>query len=445
MKTATARAERSAFSGPPDPRRLGEEMHQLITELYPICRSLTGEGQRQTLDLLRGHIDLAVREVPSGTRVFDWTVPKEWNIRDAYIKDSAGNKIVDFQKNNLHVLNYSVPVDGRFSRQELEKHLFTLPEHPEWIPYRTSYYQPNWGFCLSHRQYLQLEEKEYEVRIDSSLRDGSLTYGEYYLPGVKEDEVIFSCHICHPSMANDNLSGIALATFLARELTSAGRRYSYRFLFTPGTIGSITWLCQNEERWGRIRGGLVLACVGDGGAFTYKKSRRGDSEMDRAVQKVLQDAGSPYEVMDFSPYGYDERQFCSPGINLPVGCFMRTPHGRFPEYHTSADDLTFVRPEHLAESFCRCWAVLQLLERNRTYLNLNPRCEPQLGARGLYSSIGGRRDSKSRELAMLWVLNMSDGRYSLLGIAERAGMSFNQIDEAARELQRAGLLSELPC
>ncbi|HXG22425.1 MAG TPA: DUF4910 domain-containing protein [Methylomirabilota bacterium] len=420
---------------------LGREMHQLITELYPLCRSITGNGLRESLGILKRYLPLELQEVPTGTQVFDWTVPKEWNIRDAYIKNTQGERVVDFQKSNLHVVNYSIPVRKTVSRQELQEHVFTLPEHPDWIPYRTSYYKENWGFCLSHRQWLELTEDEYEVCIDSSLEPGSLTYGEYYLPGESADEVLLSCHACHPSLCNDNLSGMALATLLAQSLRSLSLRYSYRFLFIPGTIGSITWLCLNESQVARIKHGLVLANVGDAGRSTYKKSRRGDAEIDRAVIHVLQHSGEDYEVIDFSPYGYDERQFCSPGFNLPVGNLMRTPHGRFPEYHTSADNLDFVQPPYLANSFVKCLTVLTVLENNLTYLNQNPKCEPQLGKRGLYRAIGGP-EGKTDELAMLWVLNLSDGNHSLLDIAMRSGYPFNTVKRAADLLREHSLLKE---
>ena len=420
-----------------------EEMFQLIRRLYPICRSITGNGVRQTLKILQEYIPLMIREVPSETPVFDWTIPKEWNIRDAYIKDLNGNKIVDFGKSNLHIVSYSTPVHARFSLDELKKHLFTLPEHPDWIPYRTSYYQKNWGFCLTHHQFAQMKDGEYEVYIDSSLQNGSLTYGEYYLQGEREDEVLISCHICHPALANDNLSGMAIATLLAKHLSSIPLRCSYRFLFTPGTIGSITWLCLNEGGLGRIRGGLVLACLGDSGRLTYKKSRRGDAEIDRAVGQALKETGDPYETVDFSPYGYDERQFCSPGFNLPVGCFMRTPHGKFPEYHTSADNLQFVKPEFLADSFLKCMSIIRILERNKKFLNQNPKCEPQLGRRGLYGFIGGETDRRLHEFALLWVLNLSDGRHSLLEISQRSGVEFDMIHTAAQNLLEHGLLKEI--
>lgn len=420
---------------------VGEEMYALMAKLFPICRSITGDGFRLTLSQLQEHIPLEVREVPTGTAVFDWTVPREWNIRDAYVKNSQGERVIDFQKSNLHVVGYSVPVRRTMTLEELKPHLHTLPDHPDWIPFRTSYYTENWGFCLSHNQFLELEEGEYEVWIDASLTEGHLTYGEYYLPGESEAEVLISCHACHPSLCNDNLSGVTLATFLAKHLSSLSLHYSYRFLFTPATIGSITWLCLNEPQASRIKHGLVVACVGDPGHPTYKRSRHGDAEIDRAVLHVLKQLGKDYEVMDFSPYGYDERQFSSPGFDLPVGSLMRTPNGRFPEYHTSADNLDLVGPAYLADSFSNYLAVVNILENNRRYLNLNPKCEPQLGRRGLYRAIGGP-DIGVSSLALLWVLNLSDGQHTLLEIAERANLDFDVIKRAAGLLAEHGLLEE---
>lgn len=418
----------------------GREMYGLITTLYPICRSITGDGFRETLRIIGRHIPLEIHEVPSGTEVFDWTVPKEWNIRDAYVKDARGERVIDFQASNLHVVSYSTPIYERMPLAELRAHLFTLPDHPTWVPYRTSYYKEDWGFCLSHERLLQLEDGEYEVCIDSSLCDGSLTYGECYLPGESDDEVLISCHACHPSLCNDNLSGIALAVSLARALRP--RCYSYRIIFIPGTIGSITWLARNEERVHRIKHGLVVTGVGDPGHITYKRSRRGDAAIDRAVAYVLRNSGQPHEVIDFFPYGYDERQYCSPGFNLPVGCLMRTPHGRYPEYHTSADNLDLVRPESLAGSLATCLAALDVLEHDRTYLNTNPKCEPQLGKRGLYRAIGAHTDSRGAELALLWVLNLSDGAHSVLDIAERSGLAFDAVLMAVDALRAHGLLRE---
>ena len=421
--------------------QVGQEMHDLMAELYPICRSITGEGVRQSLAIVGRHIPLQIEEVASGTAVFDWTVPNEWNIRDAYVKNAAGEKVIDFQQSSLHVLNYSIPIQRHVALGELKEHLYSLPEYPDWIPYRTSYYRENWGFCLSDRVLQSLTEEKYEVFIDATLEPGHLTYGEYYLPGQSEEEILLSCHSCHPSLANDNLSGMVLATFLAKALQAQPRRYSYRILFIPGTIGSITWLARNEERTARIKHGLVLACLGDPGQLTYKRSRRGDAEIDRAVTYVLQQSGQSYEVVDFSPYGYDERQYCSPGFNLAVGSLTRTPHGRFPEYHTSADNLDLVQPEFLADSFAKYFAVINLLEQNKTYLNTNPKCEPQLGKRGLYGALGGLKDTKEREMVMLWVLNLSDGVHSLLDIAERAGVRFELISEVAAVLEEHGLLT----
>jgi aminopeptidase-like protein len=424
------------------PGNVGIEMFNLISELYPICRSITGNGVRETLNVIKQRIPLTVHEVPTGTQVFDWTVPEEWNIRDAYVRNSKGEKIIDFKKSNLHVLNYSVPVKKKVSLQELKEHLFTLPEYPDWIPYRTSYYKENWGFCITHKQFISLKEEEYEVFIDSSLENGNLTYGEYYIKGKETNEVLISCHVCHPSLCNDNLSGIAVSVFLAKHLTKNSLNYSYRFLFIPGTIGSITWLSLNESNVSKIKHGLVAACLGDSGKFTYKKSRQGDAEIDRAVMHIFRSSGNDYAVMDFSPFGYDERQFCSPGFDLPVGCLMRTPHGSYPEYHTSADDLNFVRPECLAESLSMCLSVLNILEDNRRYINTNPKCEPQLGRRGLYQDVGGQHEKKLRELAILWVLNLSDGNHSLLDISERSGLEFISIKDAADALCKHGLLTE---
>ena len=420
--------------------RLGGELHAFATQLYPICRSITGEGIRRTLDMIGERIPLQKVDVPTGTRVFDWTVPKEWNIRDAYIQSSDGTRAADFRICNLHVLNYSTPVHAKVTLEELKEHLFTIPQHPDWIPYRTTYYKEDWGFCLSHNQMLALKEDEYEVCIDSSLTNGNLTYGECYLPGQTTDEILISCHACHPSLANDNLSGLAVATFLAKLLSQSDRRYSYRFLFIPGTIGAITWLAQNRETAGLIRHGLVLTCIGDSRGFHYKKSRRGNAEIDRAVSHVLKHQSEPSEILDFSPYGYDERQYCSPGFNLPVGCLMRSVWGTFPEYHTSADNLEFIHAAQLADSLRVCAAILDVLENNRKYRNLSPYCEPQLGRRNLYRAKGGGVVAENIN-ALLWVLNFSDGEHSLLDIAERSGVRFSMISEAARLLQDDGLLA----
>lgn len=410
-----------------------------VEALRPFPRSLTGDGVRQTLARIGEEIPLDVHEVPTGTPVLDWTVPKEWNLRRAFIRGPDGRTLADTDESHLHVVGYSVPVRRSMTLEELRPHLHSLPAHPDRIPYRTSYYSEGWGFCLRHRTLEALEEGTYEVVVDATLEDGHLTYGECFLPGRTDEEVLVSTHVCHPTLCNDNLSGISVATELARALHQKRRRYGYRFLFIPGTIGSITWLARNEARVGHVAHGLVLTGVGDRGAVTYKRSRAGDAQVDRAVEHVLRTSGRAHEVRDFSPWGYDERQYGSPGFKLPVGCLMRTPHGEYDEYHTSADDLDFVDAASLADSFEICRAAFGVLEGNRTYRNLSPRGEPQLGRRGVYRKTGGS-DLPGLEKAMLWVLSFSDGSSSLLDIAERAGLPFPVVAEAARTLESVELL-----
>ncbi|MEU8398043.1 DUF4910 domain-containing protein [Nonomuraea sp. NPDC048892] len=417
----------------------GEEMHALVERLYPLCRSITGDGVRATLGIVGEHLELKVHEVPTGTQVLDWTVPREWNIRDAYVKDPSGARVVDFRRSNLHVVGYSVPVSAVMTLDELRPHLHTLPEQPGLVPYRTSYYAETWGFCLSQETLDGMGPGPYEVVIDSTLADGHLTYAEHVVRGRTDEEVLISCHVCHPSLANDNLAGIAVAVALAGRLREP--RYTYRFLFAPGTIGAITWLARNRERTGRVRHGLTLACAGDPGALTYKRSRRGDAPIDRVLAAVLRDR--PHTIAGFSPYGYDERQFCSPGFNLPVGSLTRTPYAGYPEYHTSGDDVGFVSPQAMADTLDALWSAVEVLERDGRYQNLSPYGEPQLGRRGLYGSLGGRSDTKQAQLAMLWVLNLSDGDHGLLDIAERSGLPFQAVAEAAGALEGAGLLKRV--
>jgi aminopeptidase-like protein len=423
---------------------LGARMHAAVRELYPICRSITGEGLRRSLRLLQRLAPVELHEVPTGTRVFDWVVPPEWTLRQARLVAPDGRVVADADRLNLHVLNYSVPFRGRVPLAELQDHLHSLPEQPTRVPYRTSYYKEDWGFCLSHEQRSALPPGLYEVLIDTTLAPGSLTYGEVVLRGESEQEVLFSAHCCHPSLANDNLSGMVLAATLAHLLGETPRRYTYRFLFVPGTIGAITWLARHEEQARRIAHGLVVACVGDAGRLTYKRSRRGQAEIDRAVVHVLATSGEPYEVRDFSPYGYDERQYCSPGFDLPVGSLTRTPFGEYPEYHTSGDDPGLVKPDRLVDSLRRYLEVIEVLEGNQTYLNLSPHCEPQLGRRGLYGTVGGQSHAVASQMAMLWVLNLSDGAHSLLDVAERARMPFAEIRRAASALEAVELLREVP-
>ena len=426
----------------PDFAAVGERIYALAKELYPICRSITGDGVRASLGVLRQHIPIEVHEVPTGTQVLDWTIPKEWNIRAAHIKNARGETIVDFADSNLHVQSYSVPVARTMPLAELRKHLHTLPDQPDLIPYRTSYWSETWGFCLPHEQAAALPDGDYDVLIDSTLQDGSLSYGEYLHRGETEDEFLLTAHICHPSLANDNCSGLALLTLLARQFDGIRTRLSYRFLFSPGTIGPITWLAHNEARVDRIKYGLVVAGVGDGGGPTYKKSRRGDSAIDFAMAHVIGDSGDAAKVIGFEPYGYDERQFCSPGFNLPVGLLQRSRFGTFPEYHTSADNLDFIAPRHLAESLRIIWRAIEIAENNFIPLNLFPKGEPQLGRRGLYSSTGGAKDGPARAMAYLWVLNQADGSKSLLDIAESAGLPFHVLLNAARALQKAELIAD---
>jgi aminopeptidase-like protein len=425
----------------PDANEVGAELHDLVRELFPICRSITGNGLRRTLELIGERIPLEVTEVPTGTQVLDWTIPQEWNIAGAWIDGPDGERVVDFADSNLHVLGYSVPVRKRLPLTELKEHLWSLPEHPDWIPYRTSYYEPNWGFCLPHRQLESLPEGEYEVCVDSTLEDGSLTYAEALVHGESEEEVLVTTYACHPSLANENCSGLALLTLLARELAGRELRYSYRFLFAPATIGAIAWLARNEDRLDRVRHGLVCYCVGDPGPLTYKKSRSGVADVDRAAQLVLRESGEPFEVREWEPWGSDERQYNSPGFDLDVGTLTRSAQGSLAEYHSSADDLDLVRPEALAGSFRAYMGVFDVLETNAAYVNLSPKGEPQLGRRGLFRPVGG---AAVDELALLWVLNLSDGRHTLLDVAERSGLTYAQVRAAAQALEAVDLLRVAP-
>ena len=457
---------------------IGHDIHALASDLFPICRSITGDGVRETLRRMSAQIELDVRDVPSGTPVFDWTVPREWNIRGATIKDPHGRTVLDFADNNLHVMSYSIPVRAHMPLAELKRHLHTLPSQPDLIPYRTSYYQEAWGFCMSHRQLESLTDGNYDVTIDSTLADGSLTYGEYLHKGKSDREVLLSAHICHPSLANDNCSGLALLAHLANRLQGVATRLSYRFLFAPGTIGAITWLARNEAAARHIDHGLVISCVGDSGGPIYKKSRRGDAVIDRTMARVLtrDRTSQSASIQDFLPYGYDERQFCSPGFNLPVGLFQRSQYGTFPEYHTSADNLEFIQPEHLEQSYRIIVDTIDSLERDvspavaaapshpaqslapqveRTRASdplseatrldsLFPKCEPQLGRRGLYGSLGGDKDAPARNMAMLWVLNLADGRHTLLDMAERAKLPYDLMRDTAARLIEHGLVVPSP-
>lgn len=418
----------------------GKSIMALIRDLYPLCRSITGPGLRETLQRLSKVVPLEITEVPTGEKVYDWVVPREWSISEAYIEDPHGKRVVDYHDSNLHVVSYSIPVDATMSLSELRPHLHSLPEHPDWIPFRSTYYKESWGFCLADRVLQALPAGQYRVVIRSKLYQGALSLGEYVHRGVTDEEILIFSHTCHPSLCNDNLSGVAVAAYLASFLREYRTRYTYRFVFAPATIGSISWMARNEARLGRIRHGLVLSLLGDSGPMHYKRTRHGAHDIDRAAMHVLRNAPAESRFLDFSPWGYDERQFNSPGINLPVGRLTRTPNGEFPQYHTSADNLDFVSAGVLGESWQTCLKIFDVLERDRRYVNLQPKGEPQLGRRGLYRSTGGYQDIPNRQLALLWVLNQSDGSSSLLDIAERAGLPFDVLAKAADDLLAVELL-----
>lgn len=414
-------------------------------ELFPICRSIAGPGLRETIDRIGRRIPLSVSEVPTGTPVLDWEVPREWSLRGAWIRAADGSTVLDAAHSNLHVVNYSVPVRRTLTMDELRPHLHTVPDHPEWIPYRTSYHREQWGFCLSQRQLDGLGAGPFEVCIDTELRPGALTYGEWVLPGATAREVMLTAHCCHPSLANDNVSGMVLATFLADALSQRpSRRLTYRIVFAPGTIGAITWLARNRDRVNLISAGLVIACVGDQGQFRYKRTKAGTASLDRAVEAVLHRRGRPFLTVPFSPLGYDERQYSSPGFDLPFGSLTRTSHGQYPEYHTSADNLDLISGPALEESLSVYLEVLDLLEADRRYRNLAPFGEPQLGRRGLFRGEGGKVAPGELEGALLWLLNCSDGRHGLLDIAARSSISVATLVEAASRLVAVGLLEPEP-
>ena len=449
---------------------VGVKMYELMTELFPICRSITGNGVRKTLQIISKEIPLEIHEIPTGKNVFDWEIPKEWNINDAYIKAPNGQKIVDFQKSNLHIISYSIPIHKKISLDELKEHIHTLPNKPDLIPYHTSYYNENWGFCMTHKQFLELKEGEYEVFIDSKLDKGSLTYGEFLVSGKSKEEILITCYICHPSLCNDNLSGVTLVTYLAKKLQKLENYYSIRFLFIPETIGAIAWLSLNEEKLLQIKHGLVVTCVGTSAKFTYKKSRKGTNTIDKTVIDVLKNSNIDSQVVDFFPYGSDERQFCSPGINLPMGSLYRsdTKVIDFSEYHTSGDNFSIITKKALGETFKIYLEIISELEKNRKsdnrklqinfeknkkkdlmYLNLFPKCEPQLGKRGLYRKIGGVSDLSNKEifnqLTYLWILNYSDGNHSLEEIANLSNIDLETIKESAKLLETRKILKKYEC
>ena len=420
----------------PAAEAVAEDVIALMRELYWVPRSLTGNGVRDTLAALGREVSMEIIETPSGTPVFDWTVPREWNLRAAWIEDARGHRIVDVADSPLHVLGYSVPVDATLTLAELREHVFTHRDRADLIPYRTSYWQEPWGFCMRQAQLDALPEGSYRVLIDADLEPGSLTSGEVTIAGATEREFLLSTHVCHPALANDNLSGVVLLWALARALAGQSLRHTYRFLWSPGTLGPLCWLDRNRDTLDRVDHGLVVSCVGDSGPLRYKRSRRGDTAVDRAAAHVLGHVDGSI-VGAWAPFGGDERQFCSPGFDLPVGTLSRTPHGLFPEYHSSADDLSLMSPAAIAESFRTALEIVDVLETNGRYRNLAPFGEPQLGRRGLYQSVP---DGTRPEEAMLWVLSLADGETDLLTIAEQSGLSFRDLRAASSALENARLV-----
>jgi aminopeptidase-like protein len=421
---------------------LAKRALDLARDVYPLCRSITGDGVRETLRRLARHAPLEIFEVPSGTPVFDWEVPLEWNLRDAWIATADGCRLVDVNQHALHVMSYSVPIRARMTLQELRPHLHTLPEHPDRIPYRTSYYREAWGFCVAQRELDTWRDGEYEVVIDSTLKPGSLTYAECLVRGASAQEVLVYTHTCHPALANDNAIGMAVAAVLAGEIVKSRPNLSYRFVFGPGTIGSIAWLARNEAQLGRVRAGLVIGLLGDAGPLTYKRSRRGRAEIDFIAADAVRRLDPHARVQDFTPYGYDERQFCSPGIDLPMGRLTRSPNDAYPEYHSSADNLELLRADAIAQSIQAIAGIFGRIDVNRRFRSISPKGEPRLGKRGLFRATGGANPGEF-EHAMLWLLNLADGAHGLQDAHAASGLPLAALESAAAALVEAGLLEEV--
>jgi aminopeptidase-like protein len=447
-----------------------DETEDLLKRLYPLCRSITGNDVRNTLKILQELVELDITEISSGTKCYDWVVPDEWNINDAFILDSSGNKIIDFKKNNLHVVNYSSPFEGILSFDELKNHLFTLPDLPDAIPYRTSYYNRNWGFCIAHREYLAMDPKEnYFVKIDSSLTPGSLTLGDSVIHGTSGSEFIISTYCCHPSLANDNLSGIVLWTLLLRELKKRKLRHTYRFVIVPETIGSIAYLSRNESIMKRIEGGLVITTVAGPGSFGYKQSYLGNSIIDRVVHQTMKEFNTDFISYPFDINGSDERQYSSPFFRIPIGTICKDKYYEYSYYHTSLDNLDFISASNLVQTLKIYLHTIENLEMNKTYHSLNPKCEPQLGKRGLYPKLGGQIKQNARILSnpeesnpeekkyklsddeaisqkdidlIGWIMFDCDGKSSLLDIAEKRNFLIRDLYQTAEKLMRHNLIEE---
>lgn len=423
---------------------LKTKINNYFDRLFPINRSLTGNGNRETLEILSELVDLEISEVPSGTECYDWTVPPEWNIKEAWIKDSRENVIVNFAENNLFLLGYSEPFQGKLSYSELKEHIYTSPDQPDIIPYVTSYYRRRWGFCMPHSLFEQLnQEEEYEVFIDSSLNEnGSMTIGEALIKGKSDREILFSTYICHPSLANNELSGPLVAAFIYQKLKEMKNlKYTYRFVFVPETIGSIYYLSKNGENLKhKLEAGFVLTCIGDAGKFTYKRSRLGNALPDRVTELLLKQTEKDFNIIDFFPSGSDERQYCSPAFNLPVGSLMRTMYGKYPEYHTSGDNKSLISFEAMEKSIEKYIDIIEVIEKNEKYINTMPYCEPQLGKRGLWPTLGAQKSSGDFIKAMMWILNLADGDHDLIAMSERSGISLKELIPVLDNLMEKGII-----
>ena len=423
---------------------LGQEMHDLCRQLFPICRSITGDGFRQSLMILKKKLpSLKSIEVPTGTKCFDWEVPKEWNIKDAYIIKPNGEKICKFHSNNLHVVGYSIPINKKISLKELQQHLYSIPSQPNAIPYVTSYYNEHWGFCVSQNDRDELREGDYQVVIDSELKDGHLTYGEIIIPGNTDHEIFISSYLCHPSMANNELSGPVVTTFLANWIMSLKkRRYTYRVVIIPETIGSIVYLSKNFSKMKKnVIAGFNVTCVGDERSYSYLPSRNGDTLSDKVVLHVLKHTQPNFVTYSFLERGSDERQYCSPGVDLPVCSIMRTKYGCYPEYHTSLDDLNLITPAGLLGSYNVLQKTIECLEVNRKFRS-KTLCEPQLGKRGLYPNVSIKNGAEKIK-NMMNFLTYADGVSSNLDIAEKINVPLWHLTDIANKLEELELIEEV--
>jgi aminopeptidase-like protein len=424
-------------------------VREYVDRLWPLNRSITGNGLRESLRILQELIPVELVEVPTGTKVLDWQVPLEWNIEDAYLLDPSGKKAVDFKKSNLHVINYSEPVESEMTLEELEPHLHSIREQPDAIPYITSYYRQRWGFCLTHNQRRMLTPGKYKAVIKSSLKSGAMTYGHLVLPSTEGEtrEILLTSYLCHPSMGNNELAGPICCALIYQQLKAMDtRRFNYRFVLAPETIGAIAYLAKYGDKMKQnCHAGYVITCCGTDHDFTYKMSRRGNTAADRcaihALQHYCASTKSKFQTVEFTPQGSDERQYCSPGYDLPVGSLMRAMYGTYPEYHTSLDSRELIRPESMLATVEVYMHALRSLEMNRTYLNTQPYGEPNLGSRGLYPTLSDVRERSDHLRLMLYILNMSDGKHDLCEIADRAGAPVWQAYSIAETLRQQNLLT----